>query len=149
MLYKVPARGGTPVPITRLDPARRDISHRYPAFLPDGRRFLFEISSGDTGKQGIYAGDIGSERVWRVSPEPSPAVFTGSHIVFVSREALVAQPLDVDGLVPSGEISTVASPVARGPNDDVALSATSGGIACTRSRFEARLVWRDRTGHEI
>ena len=42
-LLRVAASGGTPSPATRLDVAAREISHRWPQFLPGGRRFLYEI----------------------------------------------------------------------------------------------------------
>ena len=67
--------------------------------------------------------------------------------MFVSREALVAQPLDVDGLVPSGEIDCgVAGGEAERRR---CLFGDERRHRVRRSRFEARLVWRDRTGHEI
>ncbi|MGH9669754.1 MAG: protein kinase domain-containing protein [Terriglobales bacterium] len=40
-LYRVSAAGGTPVPVTRPDPARLEMSHRWPVFLPDGNHFLY------------------------------------------------------------------------------------------------------------
>jgi serine/threonine-protein kinase len=39
-LYRVPAAGGEPVAITRLDPLRQ-FMHNLPQFLPDGRHFLY------------------------------------------------------------------------------------------------------------
>ena len=40
-LYCVPADGGTPVELTKLDRAKQEISHRFPRLLPDGRHVLF------------------------------------------------------------------------------------------------------------
>src|SRR5262249_39685524 len=40
-IYRVPASGGTPVPITKLDTSAHETTHRWPRFLPDGRHFLF------------------------------------------------------------------------------------------------------------
>ena len=37
-LYRVSASGGTPVPITNPDSSRGETTHRWPMFLPDGRR---------------------------------------------------------------------------------------------------------------
>lgn len=37
-LYRIPAVGGAPEPVTRLDPERLEVSHRLPSFLPDGKR---------------------------------------------------------------------------------------------------------------
>src|SRR5262249_6732168 len=36
-LHRVPSSGGTPVEITRPDPSRSEMSHRWPVFLPDGK----------------------------------------------------------------------------------------------------------------
>ncbi|MGE5816219.1 MAG: winged helix-turn-helix domain-containing protein, partial [Acidobacteriota bacterium] len=50
-LWKVNAAGGTPTPLTRLDPGRRDVTHRWPAPLPDGRGFAVLVWSGEVGEQ--------------------------------------------------------------------------------------------------
>src|SRR6185295_11968359 len=39
-LYRVPATGGTPAPVTK-DPDLAEESYRMPHFLPDGRHFVF------------------------------------------------------------------------------------------------------------
>ncbi|MCJ7755466.1 MAG: protein kinase, partial [Thermoanaerobaculales bacterium] len=44
-LYRVAAVGGEATPISELDLARGDNSHRQPRFLPDGRRVLFYARS--------------------------------------------------------------------------------------------------------
>ena len=44
-LYRVPAAGGEPVAVSALDTARGENSHRFPQFLPDGRRFLYTLST--------------------------------------------------------------------------------------------------------
>ena len=40
-LYRISTAGGTPAPVTELDPSQQEDSHRWPQFLPDGRHFLF------------------------------------------------------------------------------------------------------------
>ncbi len=40
-ILRVPSGGGLAVPVTRLDAARGEMSHRWPVFLPDGRHFLY------------------------------------------------------------------------------------------------------------
>ena len=42
-LFRVAATGGTPTPLTVLDPAHEESAHMGPLFLPDGRHFLFGI----------------------------------------------------------------------------------------------------------
>ena len=40
-LFAVPATGGEPFQVTRIDRGRAHTEHRYPQFLPDGRHVLF------------------------------------------------------------------------------------------------------------
>jgi Tol biopolymer transport system component len=51
-LMRVPAAGGDPSPLTRLDPSRRERGHHNPALLPDGRHFVYLRSSSAEGKSG-------------------------------------------------------------------------------------------------
>ena len=50
-LMRVGAGGQGLAQVTRLDPPRQ-ISHRFPRFLPDGRRFLF-FSLGPVASRGV------------------------------------------------------------------------------------------------
>src|SRR5262249_3419993 len=43
-IYRVRATGGDPTPVTVLDAARKEQTHRWPSFLPDGRHFLYYAS---------------------------------------------------------------------------------------------------------
>ena len=54
--YRVPAAGGEPTPVTTLDPSQGHNTHRWPYFLPDGRRFLYLARSGRPEHSGIYVG---------------------------------------------------------------------------------------------
>jgi Tol biopolymer transport system component/DNA-binding winged helix-turn-helix (wHTH) protein len=150
VIYRVAAGGGAPVAVTQLHPARRDISHRFPAFLPDGRRFVFLVWSGDVERQGIYLGDLGHPRLTRLLPDASPAVWSRGRLLFVRRESLLALAVDELTVAPVGDAVTIATPVARSPSDSAAFAATAAGaIAFVRSRFEARLAWFDRSGREL
>ena len=42
-IYRVPAAGGQASPVTTLKRERRQTSHRWPDFLPDGRHFLYWV----------------------------------------------------------------------------------------------------------
>ena len=58
-LYRVPAAGGEVTPVTTLDRGKRENSHRWPQFLPDGRHILF-FARSSAQHQGIYVGTPGS-----------------------------------------------------------------------------------------
>mgnify|MGYP003504150280 FL=1 len=45
----VPATGGAPQPLTTLDVAREEKSHRFPVFLPGGERILFLVQTAEGG----------------------------------------------------------------------------------------------------
>src|SRR5262249_41108794 len=51
-LSKIPATGGEPVAVTCLETAQT--GHKFPQFLPDGRRFIYFAWGGPN--QGVYAG---------------------------------------------------------------------------------------------
>jgi serine/threonine-protein kinase len=53
-LWRLPATGGAPVELTKLDPARGERSHRWPQALPDGRTVIFTV--GDLTSPGDYDG---------------------------------------------------------------------------------------------
>ncbi len=57
-LWKVPAAGGTAVPLTVLDVSRHEREHELPMFLPDGRHFLYFRASGAPENTGIYVGSL-------------------------------------------------------------------------------------------
>jgi Tol biopolymer transport system component len=53
--FRVAESGGAVTPVTTLDEAHQEESHRWPSFLPDGRRFLFLV----VGKEaGIYLASL-------------------------------------------------------------------------------------------
>ena len=56
-IMRVPEAGGTPSPITVVDPSRSENNHLTPVFLPDGRRFLYlRTSSSMPERTGIFVG---------------------------------------------------------------------------------------------
>ena len=63
-LHRVSAEGGTPEPVTRIDEKRRETTHRWPFFLPDGRHYLYLVAShvaeATSGENAIYLGELGS-----------------------------------------------------------------------------------------
>ncbi len=58
-LFRVSSDGGSPQPVTQLDEAAGDVTHKWPVFLPDGDHFLFQVISVDDSRRGIYLGRLG------------------------------------------------------------------------------------------
>src|SRR5262245_57300765 len=65
VLMRVMATGGIPVPVTQLA-AGQGNSHRWPQFLPDGRRVLFLVGMGRPETHGVYVASLGGGEPTRV-----------------------------------------------------------------------------------
>jgi Tol biopolymer transport system component len=74
-LSRVPAAGGEAAPLTTLNEALGENSHRGPTFLPDGRRFLFTSRCADSANNALYLGSLDSPTVQRVMSAQSKALY--------------------------------------------------------------------------
>ena len=77
-LMRVSATGGIAGPATVF--AEGQNSHRWPHFLPDGRRFLFLATQGQIGAQGIFLGTLESSTITRVLEDDSSPVYASPGI---------------------------------------------------------------------
>ena len=150
-LFVVPASGGKPQTVTTLDPPRQG-SHRWPQFLPDGRRFLF-FAQGNLEGQGIYLGSLDDTGATRLTPaEAAGAYAEPGVLVFVQQNALVVRHLDVAGRTLSGDLVTVADRVSFDAGFNLAGFSVSavGRLAYLGSASERRqLTWFDRAGKTL
>jgi serine/threonine protein kinase/Tol biopolymer transport system component len=149
-LRKVAANGGVPVQITTPDAARGEISHSNPAFLPDGRHFLFWVQAP---KSSIRVGSIDSTETKPLFESDSRAVYASGYVFFVRQSTLFAQPFDTARLDTSGEPVPISDEVRTFPlNGRSAFSASANGVLVYRSGAVAAgraLAWYDRTGKQI
>ena len=130
-LMRVSAAGGEPRPATTLGAPSE--SQRYPVFLPDGKHFLFEVTNGKPGTNGLYAGSLDNSPPGRVLPDTSSAAYVASEstgksgLLLFRREAtLVAQPFDPGVARTTGDAFPVAEQVAIAGNTDHAAFSVSG-----------------------
>src|SRR4029077_12839780 len=115
----VSSAGGGPSAVTALNPARKEIRHSYPVFLPDGRRFLYLRVSSDTENNGIYVGSLDAkpqeQASTRLVPADSNLGFVPSQdagrgwLLFGREGTLIAQALDPQKL----QLTSDAVPVAE------------------------------------
>jgi eukaryotic-like serine/threonine-protein kinase len=150
-LERIPASGGTSVPVTRLAPG--EASHRWPEFLPDGRRFLFRSAQGAKGTSGLFIGSLDGRDQVRVMDGEVPTTFVAPDTLLLERkDAVVAVHIDVDrGVITGGNGVRVADPVGFDATwNRAALTASSAGIIAYRHDLAVprRLVWIDRSGVE-
>jgi serine/threonine protein kinase/Tol biopolymer transport system component len=150
-LYRVPASGGTPIPITSLNVRRGENSHRWPHFLPDGRHFLFTARSSVKENSAVYVGSLDSKETRRLIAAQSNAKYAAPGLLLFGREGtLMAQPFDLRKQALDGE----AFPVAGGvnqilPSENTLFSVSANGRVLSYRMAEhtqAQLVWFDRSG---
>jgi eukaryotic-like serine/threonine-protein kinase len=84
-ILSVPAAGGTPKPVTKFD-EKTETTHRWPQFLPDGRRFLY-ISRIPRTTGGQDAGRLLLASL--DSPDPVPLIDDATNAVYVAPGYLI------------------------------------------------------------
>lgn len=152
VVHRVSASGGEASPVTKLDAGASEISHRWPVFLPDGRRFLYlaQTSFGAGEKNGIYAASLeGGERRLLFNANTNVAYTSPGHLLFYRERTLFARPFDPKSLRFTGE----ALPVAEGVQyfatfAQAVFSASSPGLLAyqTGGGGQTQLTWLDRAG---
>lgn len=151
-VFAVAAGGGTPPRQLRtLERSARHIAHAWPQFLPDGRRFIYQVVSLDAAHTGIYVGDLDGTTDALLLATESPAVFAPpSHLVHVDSGMLIAEELDAAMRALTGRSILLArnvTPPSLGDGDVV--SAAGNLIAFREGEKQQNLSWLDRTGKDV
>jgi serine/threonine-protein kinase len=107
-LYQVSAGGGEPQPVTVLPEGARDVSHRLPYFLPDGRHFLFAQGAGAGVNGEVRAGELGSPQTRKVLEHASNVAFAEGYLLYAREGVLLAQPFDPGAIELSGNAVALA-----------------------------------------
>jgi eukaryotic-like serine/threonine-protein kinase len=145
-LSEIRATGGPVAEATRLSGGQT--GHRFPAFLPDGRHFLF-LAEGDVESRGIYLGERGGGEATRLMAGGSNARYLEPGWLLWVRQGggLLAQRLDVTRKVLTGEPRVVADEVAAGAAS-MPVSVSSTGLIAYRGLAPNRrvLTWVERDG---
>ena len=152
VLYKVATSGGQGAPVTTLDHSRLERAHRFPQFLPDGRRFIFLAQAADPQQSAIYLGALDHPRVTRLVGTETRAVYVPGYLLFARDGALMAQPFDDRSERMTGEPRMIADRVVIDSNSGwAAFSASETGVLVYQQAepFPTELVWFTRTGKRL
>jgi serine/threonine protein kinase/Tol biopolymer transport system component len=138
-LMRVSDQGGAAEPATVLDAAQDDASHRWPAFLPDGRHFIYFVYSGRDDRRGVYVGTLDGPPTAagaRLFASDSGAIYTpGSSasqglLLSTGSGGVEVRSFDTDRLVVSGDTRSIAvSAAAATPHHPSLLSASGDVLA--------------------
>jgi serine/threonine protein kinase/Tol biopolymer transport system component len=153
-LMRVNAAGGTPVPVTKVDPVQHT-SHRWPFFLPDGKHFIYLAINHDpshAANDAVYYASLDGRESRVLFRSQSNAVYGSGFLLFARGGQLMAQPFDPDAGTLGGEPQSLAG----GLVDDISTwhmdaSASNNGTLVLGSGGTAdwQLVWMDRKGKQI
>jgi Tol biopolymer transport system component len=133
-LVRLPASGGTPIPVTQLDPAHGETNHAWPQFLPDGHHFVFNVAGRDNS--GLYVGSLDSRERTLLLPFNDPrdvgisaiAYAAPGYLLYVHGTTLMAYPLDLDHLKFAGPPVPVAEGVEKMGPGVAAFSSSNTGV---------------------
>ena len=157
-LYVIHESGGSPRQATQLNRDLTENSHRYPEFLPDGRRFLFTSRSAERDNNALYVASLDSPEVRRLMPAESRVSHVprrgdrSGALFYYSEGALVARSFDADSETLIGEPTPVAEGVSyNAPSINAGFRVSQDGsvIIVQRGGREAQLTWFRRDGEEI
>ena len=146
-VFKIPAAGGQPEAVTKLDRSAGETAHIAPYFLPEGRRFLYVVQNADGKRSGLYVGELGSSLARLLLPGDVPAVYAApGYLLFLRDGALMAQPFDSTRLEFLGEPSLIV--VADRVFNQLGFSASdTGGLTYSIvDRPLTQFQWVGRAG---
>ena len=154
-LSKVVANGGAPDPLTKLDTAKGQTSHRFPSFLPDGRTFVYAVQPALQPNlvQNEFASlDDPTGHALLVSRNAARYAPPG-YMLFPRDQALVAQKIDLAGKTMTGDIVQLAERAAvveRVVSTPAISTAKDGTIVYDEpDRRATDGIWFSRDGRPI
>ena len=153
-IFRVPASGGNAVAVTHPEKLGHR-SHRWPYFLPDGKRFLFLAFriTGGKASEGIYLGSTDSKEDPKfLTVADSNAVYVEpGQVVFGRAGVLRVQRLDADKGVMLGEPASIA-PLQYSERFSAAIFAASPTALVYQEKgaeILTELQWVDRQGKRL
>ena len=162
-IYRVSAEGGS-TPELLVPKNEKEVGLYWPHFLPDGKRFVYLAWASEASGRALMAASLDDPIGKKIMAAESNAFVTsGGHIVFHRADAVYAQPIDLDTLTVSGEISRLATQVTFSTSHGYGAFAVAqdgtmvyGQVDLTTAadagNQQLRLwqpAWIDRTGREL
>jgi serine/threonine protein kinase/Tol biopolymer transport system component len=159
-LMRVPAAGGTPRPATQLDRTSGESAHRWPHFLPGGKRFLYEIRRVGPGGQSLQGGPLaiflgsldGKEKRLVLSEDTSAAYSPPGYLLFRRANNLMAIACDPDSLALRGEPIVMARDIEGRAGTGASIFGVSRNLLVYSpivGATPAQMVWLDRSGKRL
>ena len=150
----VAADGGAPRAVTAIENPEEEISHRFPAFLPDGQQFLYLADPGTGGEEGaVYLASLaGGPRRLLFKSRRAPIYAEPGYLIYAIDDRLVARPFDARSGELRGEPRRLeeATPSYVNTQDRAASVSRSGALLVPTAQVGGtRIGWLDRRGRLV
>ncbi len=138
-LSQVSDAGGTPVQLTKLDTTRKEYTHRWPFFLPDGKHFLYFARTspayGGNALDAIAVGSLDGKTDKRLVQGISNPAYANGYLLYMKENSLMAQLFDPDALEVKGDPFPVTESIQFNPRFSVAtFSVSQSGVLVYEAR---------------
>jgi hypothetical protein len=145
-IMQVSANGGRAAALTEVNTGGTGPDHRWPQFLPDGRRFIFSSTLGRPETKGIFIGSLDKTPYVRIVNSDAAGRYAApDRLLTTMQGALRAYRFDPS----SGTVTGDPEIIAQGFVGAVGgMTASDTGLLAYRTGTTQRrqLTWVDRTG---
>jgi serine/threonine protein kinase len=147
-LFRVSGDGGALTPVTVLD-LKKESSHRWPQFLPDGRHFLFFAQAGRGG--GVSVGSLDFNETKHLLDTNVQAWYAPpGFLLFVRGGSLMAQSFEPSKAELQGTPFRIAEGLMLDFTNHAAFStAWAGTLAYRSSSHPNQMAWFSRSGKPL
>jgi Tol biopolymer transport system component len=164
-IFRVPASGGKPEPVTAIQESDHQRAHLWPRFLPDGKHFIFFILTDFEDTTGVYAGSLGGKQVTRLLVTDTNAVYSGgtatestSHVssqgylLFIRNRNLFGQSFNASNLTAGEDPVVLAENIGSVRSMGLApISVSDNGVLIYQvvDKPTRQMQWVDRSGRPL
>ena len=156
-ILRVPATGGDPVAVTRVDTSKQELYHQYPLFLPDGEHFLFLARTIYTNLKAnadsVYVASLNVPERRALFCGTTNVGYANGYLIYYDgpkTDRLVAAPFDIEKQVLLGESKPFVDRIQVNSRDGGAVFSVSGGGLLVYQQRPAgprnKLLLYDRSG---
>jgi Tol biopolymer transport system component len=150
--YRVPATGGKPIPVLKLDEGKFERGDLWPQFLPDGKHFVFYLQTDLTETSGVYAASLDGTEYKKLFASQTNAVYSSGYLLFINERNLMAQQFD------PGKLEIIDTPSMLGSDIGALRSLSLAPISVSNTGVLVyqgvgkpvhQVVWLDRAGRQL
>ena len=149
-LLRVPAAGGTPQTLTRIDEAKKEVGHFWPSLTPDERALVFMSSGGAFASFQVELLTLADGVRHRLTHGESARVTANGYLLFTRSRSLWTAPLDLQANALLAEPVLIVEDVQTNLNGNAMFDVSRDGMLVYETsgirQANLRLSWIDRSG---